>query len=260
MGGDIMMHSPLIRVRYELRCLLAVYPAIYLPLARLKRRGPLGAQPVTPGSDLVIEAFPRSGNTFATMAFSRSQPVPIKLAHHLHAPAQLIAAARWQRPALLIIRPPADAVGSFVQREPEISLNQALRNWQRFHAQLLSHLNAFVLATFEQVTDDFGHVIERINVRFGTDFLPFDHSARNVAACFRDIELRNAQRFGEGAVLEGGVARPSAERRAAKTQLLQQLQAPPLADRLAAADALYRRLAARAAQGDAETRSGRTNG
>lgn len=245
-----MTPSPLRRVRYELRCWIAAYPAAYLPLTRLKRRGPLGAQPVSPYSDLVIEAFPRSGNTFATIAFARSQRIPVKLAHHLHAPAQLIAAAQWQLPALLIVRHPADAVSSFVQREPHVSLRQALRNWLRFHLQVLPYTDNFVVATFDMVTSDFGRVIQRINARYGTTFIEFEHNSDNVADCFRAIEERNARRFGRGLVLEAGVARPSATRKAAKADVLQQLQAHPLANRLAAAEDLYRDLAAKANQPD----------
>ena len=43
-------------------------------------------------TELVIEAFPRSANTFATVAFQLSQPAPVRVAHHLHAPAQVTEA------------------------------------------------------------------------------------------------------------------------------------------------------------------------
>lgn len=203
----------------------------------------VGGRLASPDSQLVIQAFPRSGNTFATLAFLSSQPQHVNLAHHLHAPAQLIAAARWRRPALLIVRPPADAVCSFVQREPQISPRQALRNWRRFHAPLLPHLDAFVVATFDQVTGDFGAVVRRINARFGTDFVPFVHTADNVAACFEAIEARNARRFGGGAVVETGVARPSPVRQAQKEKIMEDLRAARLASALAQAESIYRELA-----------------
>lgn len=156
------------RLRYELRCAISLSPALYLPLAKLKRIDTDGATVVTPNTDLVLEGFPRSGNTFAYFALQMSQPRPLKLAHHFHAPAQLVAAVRWERPAMVIIRNPSDAVCSFVQREPMITPRQALRSWIRFYKALLAYQYGFVTVTFGQVTSDFGQVIERINERFGT--------------------------------------------------------------------------------------------
>jgi hypothetical protein len=45
-------------------------------------------------TQLVIEGFPRSGNTFAVVAFEQAQRQSVRIAHHLHAPAQVMLAAR----------------------------------------------------------------------------------------------------------------------------------------------------------------------
>lgn len=219
-----MLMVPILRrLRYTVRCLLSGSPTIYLSLAGLKRKDAEGPKTVHRGTDIVIEAFPRSGNTFAYFAFCANQPGPVEVAHHFHAPAQLIAAAHWGIPALLIVRHPADAVCSFVQREPAIPLHQALRSWILFHRRLLFHMDHFVVATFDQVTHDFGQVIGRINGRFGTGFTPFSHDEQAVADCFRRIELRNAERFGGGRIVATGIARPMAERTVAKARLTDKL-------------------------------------
>lgn len=241
------------RLRYEARCIIAGTPSIYLPLARLKQVDALGATAVGRGSELVIEAFPRSGNTFAVFAFLMAQDLSIRLAHHLHAPAQLHAAARLGVPALLIVREPADAVCSFVQRESMILPGQALRNWCRFHEQVLPAADSMVIATFEQVTDDFGRVIERVNNRFGSAFKPFLHTQDNVDECFRRIESRNAQRFGRGSRwLETGVARPSEHRRASRARIMEALDSVTLRPRLARARAFYQQFADIANEGASE--------
>ncbi len=238
-----MIARTLRRIRYELRCILAASPALNLPLAQRKRTDACGAKPVRRDSELVIEAFPRSGNALAVFAPIRSQDRVVDLAYHFHALAQLIAAARWRRPALLIVRPPADAVHSLVLREPQISPRQALPSWRRFHEPLLPHVDAFVVTTFDQVTSDFGAVVRRINARFGTGFAPFVHGADNIAACFEAIEARSAQRFGGGAVVETGVARPSTIRRAQKGQIVEELRAVRLASALTHAESIYGELA-----------------
>ncbi|ABA57997.1 hypothetical protein Noc_1512 [Nitrosococcus oceani ATCC 19707] len=71
-------HAQYRRLRYELRCAISLTPALYLPLARRKRTDADGATVVAPNTDLVLEGFPRSGNTFAYFAFQMSQPRPLK--------------------------------------------------------------------------------------------------------------------------------------------------------------------------------------
>ena len=207
------------KLRYELRSRLSRYEWAYLALAAMKSNDGLGQTRVAPETDLVIEAFPRSGNTFAVEAFTRSQPVPVRVAHHFHAPAQVLRAARLGVPALVIIRPPRDAVLSFVIREPVVSIAQALRAWLIFYETLSRAPSGYMVATFDEVTTDFGEVIQRVNQTFGRQFVPFVHTQENVEACFDSIGARNAARFGRGEVQEHSVARPSDERRARKAVL-----------------------------------------
>ena len=141
-------------------------------------------------TEIVIEAFPRSANTFATVAFQLSQPAPVRVAHHLHAPAQVIAAVRRGVPALVPVRHPRDAAISQVIRSPGLSLSQVLAAYTRFHTQLLPYRTGFHVATFEQVTTDFGAVIHAVNRRFGTAFGVFPHSSETVAEVYRMIDER----------------------------------------------------------------------
>src|SRR5690348_3804426 len=58
------LRSLLTSTRYRLRTSISHVPSIYLTLADLRRRDEDGATVVTRATDLVVEAFPRSGNTF----------------------------------------------------------------------------------------------------------------------------------------------------------------------------------------------------
>ena len=74
---------------------------------------PGSSRAVTPDKLVVIEGFPRSGNSFARRAFIMAQDETFdvtRIAHHLHVPAQVIRAARWRIPTLVLIRRPKDAV------------------------------------------------------------------------------------------------------------------------------------------------------
>ena len=177
------------RARLRLRTRVWQHPAIYLSFARLKYRRP---SPAVIGSEteLVIDGYTRSATTFAVYAFQLSQDRPVRLAHHLHAPAQLIEAARRGTPALLLIRDPLEAVLSQVVREPDVALGDALVAYGRFYASLLPYRGALVVGEFRDVTSDFASVIRRVNARFGTTFSEFAPTEANNSACVALIRAR----------------------------------------------------------------------
>lgn len=212
---------------YEVKTIVAKYPTIALAIAR-RRHG----FPVDRHSDIVIEGFPRSGNTFAYTAFVMAQPRPVRAAGRVHAPAQLIAAARWGIPGIVLIRHPDEAIPSFLIRHPRTGARQAMRGWLRFYEPLRPHLKKLVVGTFDRVTTDFGSVIERVNERFGTDFVPFQHTDENVRKVWEAIDRDYQTRVGEGPEFDRIVARPSARREELRRRVTQVYSTPELqADR-----------------------------
>ncbi|CAH9018345.1 hypothetical protein [Candidatus Nitrosacidococcus sp. I8] len=213
------------QLRYEMRCIISLFPSIFLPIAKLRGYSLDRAQPVSLGTDLVIESFPRSGNTFTYFAIQSSQPVPLQIAHHFHAPAQIIAAVRWKKPALVIIRNPIDSICSLIQRDVQgenlITPNQAFRNWIRFYESIFEYRYGFVVATFNQITTDLGQVVQRINNQFNTQFYQFQHNKEGVESCFQKIEEHEKRIFGED--IENSTAKPTPKRVDNKGYILQKL-------------------------------------
>ena len=173
------------------------YPAVYFSLYRLLRQD--ASRIVTPDTQLVIEGFPRSGNSFARRAFVMAQNESFdttRIAHHMHVPAQVVRAAQWQIPTLVLIRRPRDAVLSFAVWDP-ISVDQALRYYLSFYETVEKYRDACVLGPFEEVTEDFGQVIKRINDRFGTTFSLFSHDEHNIGKVFTDMDTFAREKYGE---------------------------------------------------------------
>ena len=205
-----------LRIRHRAQALIGQYPQLYLPYARWRRRQrveqdrragvqPRSAGPVGRDTDVVIEGFPRSANTFAVIAFELAQSESIRVAHHLHVPSQVIAAAKWGIPTMVLVRDPEEAIFSLVQLRPHITLEQGLKDYVRFYRRILPYRERFVVARFEEVSTDFGALIRRLNAHFGTSFQEFHHTDENVACCFALIG-----RYGG--------ARPSKEREAMKSE------------------------------------------
>ena len=216
------------------------HPAAFYGLYRLARKD--RARVVTPETQLVIEGFPRSANSFARVAFNRAQKGGVRIATGLHVPAQVIRAARWRIPTLVLIRSPRDAVLSFAIRDP-ISVEQALRYYLAFYETVEGYGDSYVLGTFEEVTEDFGRIIRRINERFGTSFSPFHHNERNVEAVLTRVERNSKRKFGE-AQWENKASRPVAAREETKRGLEHELENPESGRLLSRAEAVYERLTA----------------
>jgi hypothetical protein len=217
-------------------------PVIFSAVHRLKREfasntTTIGRQEVQPTTQLVIEGFPRSANTFAVWAFRHAQSEDVRLAHHFHYPAQVVRAARWQIPILILIRKPTEAVISLVMKDP-LTLEQALRHYISFYRTVAQYRDACVLAPFEEVIEDYGAVIERVNNKFGTRFSVFHHTEENVREVFSRIEERHRTRNG-GTIVETRIARPSLAKQEVRRRVRRDLEAPRWKTLLAEATAIY---------------------
>lgn len=250
-----MTKSPqLLRLHYDLRTILTRYPIPYLWLKRWQQRyfHPQAATGEASGNnikwgviekdtEIVIEGYPRSGNTFASSAFRLAQNRPVKIAYRLHAPTQLISAVKMKIPAIALIRQPEDAVLSWAIHRSHLTLEQALKGYISFHEAILPYGNYFVIADFDMVVNDFGTIIRAVNQKFGTDFQEFRHTEENVQKCFTIIDdfYRGA---GQGQIPTKIVARPSKERNHKKALLRQELQEPHLESLKFRANELYQQI------------------
>ena len=237
-------------VRHRLRSRVSEYPALYLPIARRRYPGP-SPEVISRDTELVIDGYTRCASTFAVYAFQLAQDRPVRLAHHLHAPAQLVQAARSGLPTLALIREPRGVVLSQVVREPGVSIRGALHSYTRFYQRLMPYRDRMVVGDFEEVTSDFGSVVRRLNARFGSSYREFEHTDPAVRECFGLIErrgtlsrtqlgfesglatlaeVRQEQRAGGGTLVDSAEAWvPSAERRRSTAELREQWQRPELA-------------------------------
>jgi hypothetical protein len=226
---------------YSTRYVVNAYPAVYMPLARI-RHSDRADWSVRHDPELVIEGFGRSGSTFAVDAFELAQPSPVRLAHHTHAAAQVITAVKWGIPTILIVRHPEQVVPSHMARR-DIGARPPLVAWIRFHERLLPYRYGFVVTPFEEMTSNLGVAIQRVNKRFGTNFGAFDHNPASQALVFDRIEARNRQRFGIGTPEgERSLARPTPEREARKQTLRSAYEAPVLSSLRVRAERVYRSL------------------
>lgn len=201
---------------YGVKTVIAKHPALALPIQRVRGRGEV----VADDTQIVIESFPRCASSFAVAAFRLAQePQPSRIAHHTHTPAQVLEGIRRGIPTLVLIRAPEDAVLSHVIHTPAICPGASLRGYVRFHEPLLGHRDAFVVGLFDEVVNDFGMVIERVNARFGTAFRHFEHRPEHLERIDLEIEIDYRSRVRSQEELDRMVPLPSERRREMKEGL-----------------------------------------
>lgn len=135
-------------------------------------------------TELVLDGYHRSANSFAAMQFRLANP-GVRISDHLHTPGAIITASRHGIPAVVLIRDPYDAVPSLLQLMEGTRPSSAIRMWMRYYTVAEPYLTDAVVADFAQVIGSFGGVVRRCNVKWGTNFAEppstadFQRSVRN---------------------------------------------------------------------------------
>ena len=192
---------------------------------------------VAPTTSIVLDGFPGSANSFAREAVLHCNP-DVSVASHIHTSAHLMEALRLGKPTVLLIRPPVDAIVSFLSRGYRSELEAALHAYERLHRRLIRHLDRFVVASFDRTTQRFGGVIDEVNIRFGTSFVPFpndDRAARD--AVFARLEAYTCTVAGDDAELMQ--ATPTDARKARQAEVRTVLLEPGFARLRSRCEELY---------------------
>jgi hypothetical protein len=215
---------------------------LFLPLLKFERRlrGFENDIVIDRQTDVVIEGFFRSANTFAAYAFMQAQPEKISVAYHTHAPATIIQAVKWHMPTLVLIRRPADTITSLALKHPSTSIEQGYKDYIDFYSAIAPYASHYFIATFNEVTNDFGSVMDQFNQRFCTNFVRFEHDKQNVAKVYERIErIDRLAEHGDGDLTK--MSFPHSGRSEAKKQMRLRVTVKEFEPLLAEANLVYSR-------------------
>jgi len=205
-----------------------------------RRRPKYSEMLVARDTDIVIEGFPRSANTYAVAAFSVAQAEEKKIARHTHAPAQLEQAVRLMRPTVVLIRRPADAIASYKVREPELSLSVACKEYAYFYKTAYRLKQHLVFVDFDTVIGDFNLLVRKVNRKFLTDFETLNLTQDEQQRINDLVEALERSESG-GELRETHVARPSTMRHESTRFVKEQLEAKPYVALMSECNEIFRR-------------------
>jgi hypothetical protein len=146
--------------------------------------------PLTQSIAIIIEGYQRSANSFSVNAFLLLQgdDPDLKVAYHLHAPTHMRQTLKLKVPILIVMRDPDGAILSQLMKAPFRDVRTAYKGYIDFYNCILPLLNKVVVATYDQVTTDFGALIEKLNDDYNTEFRLFEHTENNVQDVFPRLD------------------------------------------------------------------------
>jgi hypothetical protein len=183
-------------------------------------------------TDLCIEGYPRSSNSFSVRMFKQSNDVLI--AHHLHCTGNIARAIRADIPTLVLIRDPEQAIASYLSSKSQVvpptpyQCRYALSYYLWFYQWTLRHNHKICYADFSVTTSDFNQVIHALNRQFGTEFnLISDLTAaqNNVKATLSSLKSKHKNLSPSKSNF---YALPDADRSMQKEQVLPLIRQHPL--------------------------------
>lgn len=172
-------------------------------------------------TDLCVEGFPRSANTYGVLLIEKFASQPLKIAHHLHIPSQLTYAIKWNIPAILLIREPSQAIPSLILREG-VSIRTAMEWYNSFHTELMPCKEKLVVWQFDELVNNPLDCLRKLNEDLGLWKLEDDLTSLKNEEIFKEIDRLDKETKG-GQDLGLVNSRPNAQKGAAKKEVLDEI-------------------------------------
>lgn len=117
-------------------------------------------------TSLVVDGFPRSANSYCYYALMHALRSVGEVRGHTHGAGIYGYTRRKSIPAVALIRKPEDAVSSFLQYNPRLTPDSALRSYILFNETVLKFSSSIMVVSFETATQDFAAVLDSIASTF----------------------------------------------------------------------------------------------
>jgi len=222
LAGELRDNKAWLEARYKGRRLLRQgkyllgHDPLFLPL--LLRLTPLGlSRQITDKTELIVEGFPRSGNTFTVFVLQDVAQNQLRLSSHVHHPSQVKLAVQLGLPAILVVREPIGALASYLTYGRHGRPADVLKEYYAYYQELIPYADRVLVLNFEEIISDMPAIVDRINRRFSMALPPFDQSPENVDRLFEEI-ARQHQLVHPDLEPDQVAPRPTAARREANEQ------------------------------------------
>lgn len=145
---------------FNLRVIIRVLIGHYFPFYKVAFQAKKNNDKLlfSDNTDLVIEGFPRVGNTFFVLAFQERCLQDVKIAHHVHLTCQIKEAIKNNVPTIVLIRDPFNSILSLKIREPKILFSVAFTWYLIFYTYVLKNIHHLEIKEFATFTHDYSNI------------------------------------------------------------------------------------------------------
>lgn len=161
------------------------------------------------GTDLTIEGFPRSANSYLVVAVQEANP-DLVLAHHMHTVGAIRLSVRIGVPTVVVIRHPREAILSLLRYYPDVRATHCWRAYAEYHEALFSMEGKICWVSFEQIVAGTDAVFRKIGAALGVPLRTIGSVGGNESTVFRRIDYLHMRRL--GGIDPRRVARPHTKR------------------------------------------------
>ncbi|MDY7021830.1 MAG: hypothetical protein SWJ54_10795 [Cyanobacteriota bacterium] len=121
-------------------------------------------------TDLCIEGFPRSANSFTFNILKQANP-DCKIVSHSHQIDNIKLAVAYGIPTIILIRSPIQAVASFcVFKHPIDRVDLLVKKWISYYRNISKLREQVVIIDFEIATKDINLAIKKLNETYTKEF------------------------------------------------------------------------------------------
>lgn len=168
-------------------------------------------------TDICIDGYPRSANSFSVRMFRQSNP-GLSIAHHTHAVANISVAIDNNIPVIVLIRDPVEAIASSVIAHKDKDIDKEVDRYIDFYNWIYKNLEHVVIADFDVVVNEFNSVIVKVNRKYKTRFKLID----DIKEADKKVKIEIEKRFDQLGQSEMAYIKPvpTKERNEEKERLL----------------------------------------
>lgn len=144
--------------------ILKSFPYIYFPIFKILNRD--SNMIVSLKTNIVIEGYPRSGNTFLESLIKVAFKNKVNIAHHTHSLAQIKKSISYNLPTLVLIRNPFDtAISNFYFFKKKYSIENFLFEYYLYYKTILKYHSKILIINFEEIKQ-INKLISKIENKF----------------------------------------------------------------------------------------------
>lgn len=179
--------------RRHVRIFVSTHPLLYMLYARL---GGLRFQ-LNRHTDVLVDSYPRSANSFFEAAFSRAHGGGISVAHHSHAAGQVLSGVKRGLPAVVLLRSPRDAIASFFEMNGgDYSIELCTREYVAFYTALLPVLSEIIVVETETLEERFFDLMQLLRREYNLKLDAYELTSSVRAELMRDVDETGRKRNG----------------------------------------------------------------